>query len=128
MHKLTFSQVQVQSLKTQVQPFSAKNFVFFISKSLQHITTILILLFFLTFHYLQSRAKFSMVTSSVLNFPLYLTVEKIIQLKTLYITLKLLFIFVLNLYYGGGGADVFFIMLKLVELSVVESQLSFCSI
>ena len=60
---------------------------------------------FLSFISLQSRAKYSMVTSSVLNFQLHLTVEKNHSIKNIIIW-KLLFIFVYNLY----GAGVFFIM------------------
>ena len=43
---------------------------------------------FLPFNLLQSRAKFSMVTSSVLNFLLYLTVERIIQSFLIHFSIK----------------------------------------
>ena len=66
-----------------------------------------------TFHpyiSLQSRAKFSMVTNSVLNFPLFLTVEKNYPIKNIIAIVY----FCLQLY----GAGVFFIVLKLVELKI----------
>ena len=54
--------------------------------------TILILLFFLSFHY-SPEQKFSMVTNSVLNFPLFWQLKKSFNQKH---NIKLLFIFVYN--------------------------------